>query len=162
MKCFVKLAVVFALAVSFGCGPAEPESPKHSFEFGLIDPNDQIVETTEIPFRVGLRWGWRLRVDPQGSVNVREVLTLPAGATWRFKNAPAPPEGGPSKQEDVRISSDGRVFTNQITIKAEEPVERLSDYRIISDDPVGEHRLEIFLDEKLVEDFSFTVVGSGS
>ena len=154
---FIFLASVVALS---SCSQRLPE---HDVEFGLVRGNDQIVPVpgNQLPFRVGLVYGWRLNLhEPVDELRLNTVFTLPSPAQWDFEDQEGvdPTSGQGQSVESVRINASGQVFRNEITISTEEPSYQLGDYEMIARDPKGPHKLEIFLNGTLIETIEFAII----
>lgn len=147
-------AVMLVLA---GCGD---DGVRHQFEFGLIDPDSKQIQPTPgnvVPMITGQAYGWRITFPSlTGSVKIREELTLPASAEWKlgdhYQNSDA---DGPSMTERLEIGEDGRVYVNEIEIKAHETVSRLAILGVLENDPIGVYQLKLFADDELVETCDF-------
>ncbi len=161
-------AILLALASGWvlpGCSPPassrETNVHPYRFTFGQV-VNGQIVTVpfNRIPFEPGSEYGWKLDLEnPQGTVVVREVFTLPAPTAWTFDNAEKPAgQTGGDKNENVKIQQSGRVFSNEMEITAQKKVSHLSTYKILASDPLGAYVLEIFLDGKPAARIQFTLV----
>lgn len=157
---FALISIAFLLS---SCGD-KPAAAAHRFEFGLISQERTVepLRDQEIPRIVGLVYGWKLTFpNLQGAVKIREVLTLPGEAEWRmnnqFKNSKA---DGPSMTQRLEIKENGRVYENEIEIKAHETVSRLAPLRIHADDPLGVYELKIYADGELIRTHKFTLVES--
>jgi hypothetical protein len=121
-------------------------------EFGLkrVDSkgNVTIFRTTRVPLQQGNAYGWRIKLkDYQGEVKWREVLHLPK-----------PPETwGTDNGEDFSISADG---TTSITRRTQSPLDGVIEnfWTIAPGDPVGKHRIEVYIDDRLISTFDFEII----
>lgn len=152
----------FVVALA-GCGNSETKSdlPPYRIKFGVFQ-NGQILEVAgnRIPFRPGTEYGWVLELEnPNGTVVVREVFTLPSPTAWKFDNdEKAPDEVAGVKSETVRIKESGQVFSKEMEVTANEDVAHLSTYKILASDPLGTYRLELFLDDQPAALLEFSLV----
>lgn len=121
-------------------------------EFGLkrVDSkgNVTIFQTTRVPLQEGNIYGWRIKLkNYQGEVKWREVLYLPK-----------PPETwGTDNGEDFSISADGKTSVTRRTQSAPEGVIE-NFWTIAPGDPVGKHRIEVYIDNRLIGTFQFEVI----
>ncbi|MEH1942274.1 MAG: hypothetical protein V7L01_18950 [Nostoc sp.] len=121
-------------------------------EFGLkrVDSkgNVTIFRTTRVPLQQGNVYGWRIKLkDYQGEVKWREVLHLPK-----------PPETwGTDNGEDFSISADG---TTSITRRTQTATEGVIEnfWTIAPGDPLGKHRIEVYIDDRLIGNFEFELI----
>lgn len=123
-----------------------------STEFGLkrVDSkgNITIFQTTRVPLQEGNTYGWRIKLkDYRGEVKWREVLRLPK-----------PPETwGTDNGEDFSISADGKTSVIRRTQSAPEGVIE-NFWTIAPGDPVGRHRIEVYIDDRLISTFEFELI----
>ncbi|MEH2379118.1 MAG: hypothetical protein V7K27_09575 [Nostoc sp.] len=121
-------------------------------EFGIkrVDSkgNVSIFRTTRVPLQEGNAYGWRIKLkDYQGEVKWREVLHLPK-----------PPETwGTDNGEDFSISADGTTSVTRRTQSAPEGVIE-NFWTIAPGDPVGKHRIEVYIDDRLISTFEFELI----
>ncbi|MEH2319635.1 hypothetical protein [Nostoc sp.] len=121
-------------------------------EFGLrrVDSkgNVTIFQTTRVPLQEGNAYGWRIKLkDYQGEVKWREVLHLPK-----------PPETwGTDNGEDFSISADGTTSVTRRTQPAPKGVIE-NFWTIAPGDPVGKHRIEVYIDDRLISTFEFELI----
>ncbi|WP_442939378.1 hypothetical protein [Nostoc sp.] len=121
-------------------------------EFGLKRVDSQgkvtIFQTTRVPLQEGNTYGWRIKLkDYRGEVKWREVLRLPK-----------PPETwGTDNGEDFSISADGTTSVTRRTQSAPEGVIE-NFWTIAPGDPVGKHRIEVYIDDRLIGTFEFELI----
>ncbi|MBN3952071.1 MAG: hypothetical protein HWQ38_38615 [Nostoc sp. NMS7] len=121
-------------------------------EFGLkrVDSkgNVSIFQTTRVPLQEGKSYGWRIKLkDYQGEVKWREVLRLPK-----------PPESwGTDNGENFSISADGTTSVIRRTQSAPGGVIE-NFWTIAAGDPVGKHRIEVYIDDRLISTFEFELI----
>ncbi|WP_392481873.1 hypothetical protein [Nostoc sp. C110] len=121
-------------------------------EFGLkrVDSkgNVTIFQTTRVPLQQGNAYGWRIKLkDYQGEVKWREVLRLPK-----------PPETwGTDSGEDFSMSPDGMTSVTRRTQSAPEGIIE-NFWTITPGDPVGKHRIEVYIDDRLISTFEFETI----
>ncbi|MBN3894050.1 MAG: hypothetical protein HWQ41_01725 [Nostoc sp. NOS(2021)] len=121
-------------------------------EFGLkrVDSKGKITifQTTRVPLQEGSAYGWRIKLkDYQGEVKWREVLHLPK-----------PPETwGTDNGEDFSISADGTTSVTRRTQSAPEGVIE-NFWTIASGDPVGKHRIQVYINDRLISTFEFELI----
>ena len=113
--------------------------------------------TTVIEMKDGREFGWRLRVRTEkDSVKLKVVLTLPAPPKiWAHQGEII--EGNASRDGTMTISADRRTSTTE----SEHPVVDgwvLDGWSSAEGDPVGDHVVRIYANEKLVRVFRFQVV----
>jgi hypothetical protein len=121
-------------------------------EFGLkrVDSkgNVTILRTTKVPLQQGNAYGWRIKLkDYQGEVKWREVLRLPKPpVTW-----------GTDKGEDFSMLPDGMTSVTRRTQSAPEGVIE-NFWTITPGDPLGKHRIEVYIDDRLISTFEFELI----
>ena len=117
--------------------------------FLAIDAQGEVVETTSIPHRPGAScYSWVLLVEPENrTLSVRELFELPDSAeTWN---------SDPSAVTVVNRDRSGAVTEFE---------ESLGDgvithsWCVAEGDPVGPHRIRVFVGDRLLHDFRFSVV----
>ncbi|MEH2011757.1 hypothetical protein [Nostoc sp.] len=110
--------------------------------------NVTIFQTTRVPLQEGNVYGWRIKLkDYQGEVKWREVLHLPK-----------PPESwGTDNGEDFSISADGTTSVTRRTQSAPDGVIE-NFWTIAPGDPVGKHRIEVYIDDRLISTFEFEII----
>ncbi len=154
------LLILFAVLL-VSCEPKSDPLPPYRFYFGLVQDGKIIpVPDHRIPFRPGTEYGWRLDLEnPEGTVHVKQIFTLPSPTAWTFGNEQKPPnETEAQKKEQIQIEQSGQVLTKEMEINARKDIFHLSTYRILASDPLGKYRLELFLDGKLAVTCEFTLV----
>ena len=160
---FAIFSLLCLTILSTSCGK---RLPQYNVQFGLVDGAGRIVPVAgnQIPFRVGLLYGWRLDLDRfHQDVKLNTVLTLPSPADWKFED-PGPTTANPAKPENVRINSRGRVFRNEMIISKDlnHYTTKPNTMKILPNDPKGVHTLEIYLDDELVETITYTITDTPS
>jgi len=122
-------------------------------EFGVSIVNlagkNDIFPATNIPFKVGNSYGWRIKLNKNyhGLVTWREVFHLPK-----------PPEAwATDHSENFVISKDGTTATSQHTEKAPEDGIIENFWQITPGDPTGEHKIEVYVNQNLVATFNFQI-----
>ncbi|MFM7405414.1 MAG: hypothetical protein ACKO3K_01775 [Cuspidothrix sp.] len=121
-------------------------------EFGvkIINSNGKanFFPTNKVPLKQGDAYGWRIKLDNyQGQVRWREVLTLPKPPeTWITQD-----------DQNFSISKDGKTAISQRT---ETPMNGVIEnfWTISPGDPVGQHQIEIYTDQRLIARFEFEIV----
>jgi hypothetical protein len=115
------------------------------FEVVVTDAaGEQTAEaTTIVPLRNGACYSWWLRFDKtKGDIDVTETLMLPyAPATW-------------GTQENTTISEDRRTAVSTYSLT---PTDGWigHEWCAAKGDPVGEHLIEVRIDDELVGSFPF-------
>ncbi len=121
-------------------------------EFGLkrVDTkgNVTILETKTIPLQEGNAYGWRIKLkEYKGEVKWREVLRLPK-----------PPETwGTDNGENFSISADGTTSITRRTQSAPDGVIE-NFWTIAPGDPLGKYKIEVYVDDRLINTFEFEVI----
>jgi len=121
-------------------------------EFGVRIVNSEgkvnFFPTTTVPLKEGDAYGWKITLDNyQGKVKWREVLSLPKPPeTWITQD-----------HKNFSISKDGKTA---ISTRTETPVNGVIEnfWSISPGDPVGEYKIEVYIDERLIGNFAFEVV----
>lgn len=125
------------------------------FEFGMCDDAGKITTTTNIPWRVGNRYGWGATIFSQTpAVTLKEVLVLPAPATWIEKDIKRRPSQIIEQQENV---ADGRVLSREVKLDVTKPLRYGRNYKIIESDPEGDYILRLYINQELAREVRFKV-----
>lgn len=134
----------------------EPSTKYCLASFGIIDNADNLTPTNRVPHRVGLMYAWKLTIySREDKVRIKEIFELPASAQWG-EGASVP--DGMTVISDQRSPS-RRVHEFDLAIKkGSEETEFIQAYRVIESDPLGHHKISIFLDGQLIKEFPFLVV----
>ncbi|WP_413200902.1 hypothetical protein [Nostoc piscinale] len=120
-------------------------------EFGIarVDARGKVnfIPTFRVPLQEGSKYGWRIQLkDYQGEVTWREVLRLPKPPeTWATddgENFSVSADGTESVMRRKTIANDG-VIQNYWTIAA--------------GDPPGKHKIQVYIDDRLIATFDFEV-----
>ncbi|MCC5638480.1 hypothetical protein LC593_22105 [Nostoc sp. CHAB 5844] len=120
-------------------------------EFGIarVDARGKVnfIPTFRVPLQEGSKYGWRIQLnDYEGEVTWREVLRLPKPPeTWATddgENFTVSADGTESVMRRKSIANDG-VIENYWTIAA--------------GDPPGKHKIQVYVDERLIATFDFEV-----
>lgn len=102
-------------------------------------------ETSVIPLRTGVCYGWALQVEPQDrTVSIREVFELPAPGNWDVGD------------QMSAVARNARTAVTQF----EAPLNEGSiEHRwcVAEGDPAGPHRIRVYHGETLLHDFRFTM-----
>lgn len=143
LLCFGIAAAVGGLvrdpALSLGAPvPAQPLAV-----FGAYDEMGDLLATDVVPLRPGQEFGWRIAVDDTGLHRWREVLITPA--------APREWVGA-----DLTVSGCGRVGITERTDTAWDGVIEHA-WTVTEGDPAGPHEMHVYLDDRLVKVFRFTM-----
>ena len=121
----------------------------HFLAIDTREPSFNPVETTRIPYRPDTScYNWVLTVAPEDrAIAVREVFELPASAEqWG--------------QDPTGVTAVSRDRTRAVT----EIEETLDDgvlthgWCVAEGDPIGPHRIRVFVGDQLLHDFRFEVV----
>lgn len=141
--------------VEEGAELAAPESIEVSRAvFGLFQLDDKgnivLTPTTQIPLIEGETYGWRIQLASyQGEVTWREVFQLPG----RPQEWSGPIDG------DFAIDPNGTEGITTYTEFTEDGwIE--NSWTVVSGDPAGQHRIEVYIDEQMIAAFEFEVVAS--
>lgn len=148
MALFASLALIAAVAQADA--PAEPQVRVEQAQFFALDTRTDppaISETVRIPYRPETScFGWLLTVAPQkGTVTVREELRLPARA----------PNWGES--ENSTVHPDRAGATSRIEADLSEGM-IANEWCLSPGDPLGAHRVSVYLGDRLLHQFDFEVV----
>lgn len=147
MALFASLALVVAAAQAPAA--AEPVRVEQALFFAIDMRTDPpgIAETLRIPYRPETScFGWLLAVAPQkGTVTVREELRLPART----------PNWGES--ETSTVHPDGAGATSRIEADLSEGL-IANEWCLSPGDPLGAHRVSVYLGDRLLRQFDFEVV----
>jgi hypothetical protein len=134
----------------------EPSTKYCLAAFGIIDNANNLTPTNRVPHRIGLMYAWKLTIySREDKVRIKEIFELPASAQWGE---------GASVPDDMTIISDQRSPSRRVQEfdlaikKGSEETEFIQAYRVIESDPLGNHKISIFLDGQLIKEFTFLVV----
>ena len=135
----------------------EPSTKYCLASFGIFDDADNLTLTNRVPHRVGLMYAWRLTIySREDKVRIREVFELPASATWG--GDASVPDGMTIISDQHSPSGNCRIQEFDLAIKKGcEETEYIQPYRIIKSDPIGNHKISLFLDGQLIKEFTFQV-----
>ncbi len=121
-------------------------------EFGIqqLDAQGKItfIPTIKVPFQQGSKYGWRIQLQNyKGKVTWREILRLPNRPdTW-----------GIDSGEDLSLSTNGKEAVTKRTVLTTNGV--ISNFWTITPgDPVGKHKIEVYIDNRLISSFEFEIV----
>lgn len=123
---------------------------KKEFGVKIINSNGKVnfFPTNKVPLKQGDAYGWRIKLDNyQGQVKWREVLTLPKPPeTWITQD-----------NKNFFISKDGKTAISHRTTT---PVNGIIEnfWTIYPGDPVGQHQIQVYIDERLIATFEFEIV----
>ncbi|BAZ31775.1 hypothetical protein NIES4074_42480 [Cylindrospermum sp. NIES-4074] len=123
-------------------------------EFGvkIVDSKGKVTiyPTTKVQLQEGDAYGWRIYLQNyRGEVKWREVLRLPK-----------PPETwGTEDNEDFSISADGKTAVSKRTQTATNGVIE-NFWTIAPGDPIGKHKIEVYIGDRLIAAFEFEIVQS--
>jgi hypothetical protein len=123
--------------------------------FGVVQPDDSIVDTQRISRKLGTVYGWSLQVTPTSDVTrIKEVLTLPEGSKFgpRAKSEP-----GAIKIVEYSESEDGREQTEVFEVKTRRTFTVVDRYIVSADDPPGHGVLKLYVNGVLVKEIDFDV-----
>jgi len=152
---------ITSLIVATGCAHVHaPSGDVCSASFGILDEADNLIPTNRIPHRVGVYYAWRLTIhSSKSNVRVKEVFKLPASAPW-VNEALVP--NFMEMISDCRSRS-GNIRTQEcglkMGLKDYQETEIVKPYRVVDGDPQGTHRISVYVDSKLMKQFTFQVVG---
>ncbi|MFH7025919.1 MAG: hypothetical protein ACHBN1_11070 [Heteroscytonema crispum UTEX LB 1556] len=121
-------------------------------EFGVVRVDSKgkviLIPTSTVPLQEGNKYGWRIRLkDYKGVVTWREVLRLPKlPQTWSTVHG-----------EDFSISATGTAGeTTRTEYTPNGVIENF--WTITSGDPIGKHRIEVYVNNHSIANFGFEVV----
>jgi hypothetical protein len=152
---------ITSLIVATGCAHVPtPSTEVCAASFGILDEADNLTPTNRVPHRVGLYYAWRLTIHSSKSkVRVKEVFKLPASAPW--VNEASVPDF--MKMISDRRSKSGNIRTEEFDLKmglkGYQETEIEKPYRVVDGDPQGTHRISLWVEGKLIKQFTFQVVG---
>jgi hypothetical protein len=155
----VRLACACLAAVVAGCaasGPGKPPTPAAveivAAQFGVFgaDSSGQrlLYETSTFPAIVAVPYGWYILFKTDKPTVVwREELELPE----------VPPTWGPGEALGIfLVSPDRRTAVTERVVPT-----RLgfiaNDWRYAPGDPIGRHKMRVYIDGQLIREFSFTI-----
>ncbi len=121
-------------------------------EFGVAKVDSQgkitFIPTMKVPLEKGKKYGWRIQLqNVKGEVTWREVLSLPKPPeTWATDNG-----------ENFTLSSDG---TEAISKRTQLPKDGVIEnfWAIAPGDPPGKHKIQVYIEDRLIANFEFEVV----
>ncbi|MBD2497457.1 hypothetical protein [Nostoc sp. FACHB-280] len=120
-------------------------------EFGIarVDARGKVnfIPTFRVPLQEGSKYGWRIQLkDYQGEVTWREVLRLPKPPeTWATDDG-----------ENFSVSADGTESVMRRKTTANDGV--IQNYwTIAAGDPPGKHKIQVYIDDRLIATFDFEV-----
>ncbi|MDF5727573.1 MAG: hypothetical protein PUP92_05920 [Rhizonema sp. PD38] len=121
-------------------------------EFGILQvkskKNVTFLPTNKIPLIEGNRYGWRIQLkDYQGEVTWREILQLPKHPdTW-----------GTTDGEHFSIVAHGTEGVTTRTQLIKNGI--IQDYwTVVSGDPIGKHKIDIYISERRIASFEFETI----
>ncbi|CAN5434175.1 hypothetical protein BH23VER1_BH23VER1_30250 [soil metagenome] len=112
------------------------------------DPT-RFIPATKIPRTPDQAFGWAIRFDTtRDAIDLSEHFVLPSKTTFTF---------GGGEPSDFVVAEDGRSATSTLNFRD------LWDWtfhlwNFEATDPLGDHRFDIYLDDKLIASLAFTVV----
>ncbi|WP_353931221.1 hypothetical protein WJM97_01015 [Okeanomitos corallinicola TIOX110] len=122
-------------------------------EFGvrIVDSQGKanFFPTVKVPLKKGDAYGWKIELNNyQGTVKWREVLTLPkAPETWAT----------PEQKDNFSLSGNGKTAITKRTQTTTNGV--IENYwQIAPGDPLGQHKIEVYVDDRLIATFEFETV----
>jgi hypothetical protein len=124
---------------------------KSEFGVRIVDSQGKanFFPTTKVPLKKGDAYGWRITLkNYRGKVKWREVLRLPkAPETWTT----------PEKDDNFSLSANG---TTAITKRTQTSTNGVIEnyWKIAPGDPIGKHRIEVYVDNSLIAVFEFETV----
>lgn len=123
---------------------------KSEFGVRIVDAKGKVnfFPTTKVPLKKGDAYGWQIKLQNyRGKVKWHEVLHLPkAPETWATQ-----------EDDNFSISADG---TTAITKRTQTSTNGVIEnfWKIAPGDPLGKHKIEVYVDEQLVAAFEFETV----
>jgi hypothetical protein len=143
LLCFGIAAAVAGFVRDPALSFREAELARPPAVFGVYDDFGDLIVTDVVPLRPGQEFGWRVAVDDDGLHRWREVLITPA--------APREWLGA-----DLTVSGCGRVgVTERSEVASHGFLEHA--WTVTEGDPAGPHELHVYVDDRLVRIFRFTV-----
>ncbi|AFZ57219.1 hypothetical protein Anacy_1722 [Anabaena cylindrica PCC 7122] len=123
---------------------------KSEFGVRIVDAKGKVnfFPTTKVPLKKGDAYGWQIKLkNYRGKVKWREVLRLPkAPETWATQ-----------EDDNFSISVDGTTaITKRTQISSNGVIENF--WKIAPGDPLGKHKIEVYVDEHLIAAFEFETV----
>ena len=151
MKLIPLLLIVGMLAVS-GCAKKVTDVMK--VDEKILIASSEFLPSDQIKYQVGKEYGWKMVLKNEvKTITVTETLTLPgAPKTW------GPEPVGSRKREissdlktcittDVINPTDGKTFSNY--------------WSIAKGDPIGDYKVDVSINGKHIQTFSFNIYVSG-
>jgi hypothetical protein len=123
-------------------------------EFGVFRRSRKgkmtFIPTTNVPLLDGYSYGWRIHFKKyKGKVTWREILQLPkVPETWGTQNG-----------ENFSLSPDGSAAITSRTDYVENSMIQ-NTWAITTGDPLGKHRIDVFIDGRRVARFNFDVMAA--
>ncbi|MDF5721383.1 MAG: hypothetical protein PUP91_13075 [Rhizonema sp. PD37] len=121
-------------------------------EFGIFQVKSKkkvtFLPTNKIPLIEGNKYGWRIQLkDYQGEVTWREILQLPKHPeTW-----------GTTDGEHFSIGAHGTEGVTTRTQLIKNGI--IQDYwTVVSGDPIGKHKIDIYINERRIASFEFETI----
>ncbi|MBD2438679.1 hypothetical protein [Nostoc sp. FACHB-110] len=120
-------------------------------EFGVarVDARGKVnfIPTFRVPLQEGSKYGWRIQLkDYKGEVTWREVLRLPKPPeTWATDDG-----------ENFTVSADGTESVMRRKAMATDGVIE-NFWTIAAGDPPGKHKIQVYVDDRLIATFDFEV-----
>ncbi|MGM3308417.1 hypothetical protein ACSQ6I_20970 [Anabaena sp. WFMT] len=123
---------------------------KSEFGVRIVDAKGKVnfFPTTKVPLKQGDAYGWQIKLkNYRGKVKWREVLRLPkAPETWATQ-----------EDDNFSISADGTTaITKRTQTSSNGVIENF--WKIAPGDPLGKHKIEVYVDEHLIAAFEFETV----
>jgi hypothetical protein len=173
-KTFSRIALVCSVALAAGCAtePTATESPKTASmaqagastakqpadvevvaaQFGVFgaDPTGRrmLYETSKFPAVIAAPYGWYILFKTDKPTVVwREEFELPV----------APPTWGPGEAMGIfMVSPDRKTAVTERIIPTKLGF-IANEWRYASGDPVGAHKMRVYIDGQLIREFSFDI-----
>ncbi|MDI1312597.1 hypothetical protein [Prosthecobacter sp.] len=154
------LTFLLTLALPFFTSAQEPEAAEvtqpaanitiKEKEFGLFEEKERgeilFTPAESVPHVLGQGYGWRLKVDTDSkSIRVKHELHLPA-----------PAKDWGDIEEGMTVSADRKSCAYVEDCKLHQGYIFYA-WEVAEDDPEGEYEVRVFIDDKLVARFKFTV-----